>query len=61
MDVILLRELILIEKYMYKVRTKESENAWKAIADSLNNCQPVFSDSTGPNRFAIRPLGVSND
>ena len=43
MDVVLLKEVILYEPYQYKMRTKESGNAWKAIADTLSNCQPIFT------------------
>ena len=43
MDVVLLKEILLYEPFQYKMRTKESVNAWKAIADTLSNCQPVFT------------------
>ena len=32
----LCKEILLFEPYRYKIRTKEKENAWTAIADSLN-------------------------
>lgn len=36
-DEILLREVLLIEPYKFKPRKKESGNAWKIIADTLND------------------------
>ena len=43
MDEMLLREVLLYEPYQYKRKTTESGNAWKAIANTLMNCQEVFS------------------
>ena len=42
MDELLLREVLLYEPYQYKRKTTESGNAWKAIANTLLNCEEVF-------------------
>ena len=52
-DIIFLRELLLFEPWNYKYGSKERENCWERISESLNQLTDSFQSYT---KIRSRPL-----